>query len=226
MLAERWERWAATAGVVFFPLVVVSIALSLGAPGEKDTVQKFATYFADNGNQTKFYLSTLAGALAGILFLWFLTALRSVLLRAEGMPGPMTTMAFAGGLLLLTMQLAAGAVAVAYPSAVDFFDKFGSDGRLAMALFGLSFWLAQLSGVGGTLLGAGVAAVAFRTGVLPRWLAWFTVLVAVGQLVSLVFFWPGLLGVIWVLVLAGYMLSARRPAVATTPAPSMSAGAA
>jgi len=28
MLAERWERWAATAGIVFFPLVVVSIALS------------------------------------------------------------------------------------------------------------------------------------------------------------------------------------------------------
>jgi hypothetical protein len=225
MLQERWERWAAIAGVVFFPLVVASILLTSGTPGENDTVQKFASYFADNGHQTQAYLSTLAGALGGILFLWFLVGLRAVLLRAEGMPGHMTALAFAGGLVLLTLQEVGGAVYVVYPAVVDSFDKFGSDGHLAMVMFALSFWLAQISGVGGTLLAAGVAAVAFRTGFLPRWLAWFTVLVALGQLLAIAFFVPGLLGIIWILVLAGYMLASRRKVEAAPPAAAPAMGA-
>jgi hypothetical protein len=220
MLEQRWERWAAVAGLIFFPLVVASIALTSGTPGESDTVQKFASYVADNGHQTQAYLSAVAGALAGIFFLWFLAGLRGVMVRAEGAPGYVTGAGLrgrdrpahaAGGGDGVVRRLPGGRRLVRPVRQ----RRPPGDGHVCAFLLARPALRRRRHAAGG---GRGGRGLPHR--VPARWLTWFTVLVALGQLLSIAFFLPGFLALVWVLVLAIYMLASRRPVRAAPPAPS------
>jgi hypothetical protein len=211
------ERNGALAGIVFFALIVGAIVLFSGTPGSDDSPSKFASYYADDGHQTKAYASALLGALGGIAFLWFLGALRSVLFRWETPPGQLTALVFAGGIVGVALQEASTAVALAYPSAVDFYDKFPDNGQLAMLLGAVSYWLAGFAAVGGTVMAGAFAAAVFRSGAFPRWLGWVSVVVALAQLVSLVFGVTGLLFLPWVALIAIVMLRGGGALGAPTP---------
>jgi hypothetical protein len=222
MPASRPERNGAIAGIVFVALIVGAILVSSGAPGEEDPPAEFVRYWSDDGNQTEAYVSALLGALGGIAFLWFLGALRTRLFAIESTPGHLTALVFAGGIVGVALQETSTAVGLAYPSAVDFFDEFRGDGQLAMALLALSFWLGNVAAVGGTVMAGAVTAAAFRLRVFPRWMAWVSAVVAVGQLLSLFLFFTGLLFLPWVLLLAILMLrparEERAPAAPATAA--------
>jgi hypothetical protein len=112
-------------------------------------------------------------------YLWFFGSLRSVLLRAEGGTGTLSTVAFGAGIvaagLQMILQSFQAAVALAVLATVD---------RGAVALFGGVLWaLSVIAYVPmGTMLGA-VAAVSFAYRAFPRWLAWFSAVASLAHFV-------------------------------------------
>ena len=81
MEQDRWQRWSPLAGVAFTLLFLAALGVSGGGPG--DTPAKLTNWYADEGNRGAAFLVFFLLATAALAFLWFLGALRGVLVRAE-----------------------------------------------------------------------------------------------------------------------------------------------
>ena len=202
---------AGRAGIAFVALstvwvVVVSIA---EAPQlSQATTEEFASFYDDQGNRISLILASLSLALAGFAFLWFLGGLRSVLRRAEGESGPLSTTAIVAGAILVGLLFVFNAINVAVAWALEESDNFQFDPNSAQLFEGLSYLLAvQAAFVGAAFVGA--ASQVFRkAAIYPAWVVWGGLVIAVLNFlfafpfhgVSLILLLP------WVLVLSVLML--------------------
>ncbi len=157
--------------------------------------------------------SGVVGIFAGFFFLWFLGMLRAVLRSVEGEGGGFSTVALTGGLAFATLGMAGAAAETVYPATLASFPDFEPDAQLAFLSLQLSWWLHSFSWAGMSVLIAAASVLALQTGILPRWLAWAGLVVAVFALIS--FLAPlHPLALLWVLVvsvlmLAGYVSPSR-----------------
>ncbi len=215
----RWSRLDFLPGILFVALFVIAFGLTAD-PG--DTAQELADFYADSGNRAKAFAAFFV-FLAGLLaFLWFLGAMRAALATAEPPPGRMTPLAFGSGLVSATLLGGAISTFVAPAGAADQ-EGFAFDANTAnmIANTGYAMFVAAL--VTAALFVAVVSSIALRTALLPRWLAWLGLPVAVVMLFS-IFFFPLFVFLAWVLVVSIVMLlAAWRPA---RPAQSPRANAA
>jgi hypothetical protein len=119
-----------------------------------------------NGNGQGYSPSrSVVGEAALVLFVPFLVYLWSVLRRAEGASGWLSTTALGAGVVGITLKLASGAPEVAMHRA------HVADGtQLHDALDGVAGALTVMSLYPLALLLGVVAVLTLRTGVLPRWL--------------------------------------------------------
>ena len=119
--------------------------------------------------------------LAVFFFLWFVGSLRSFLRPAEGGTGRLSAVAFGGGVAAGALYLARFTMSVAAAFRAD--EPGGIGDQAATTLFDLGrlLFTAAVPMALAVLLVA-TAIVGFRTAMLPTWLAWVTVVIAVGQL--------------------------------------------
>jgi len=126
------------------------------------------------GNQNPIISGSWLWMVGCLSFLWFAALLRPRLAEAEGGQHTYTTLAFAGA--------AAATVFGILVQAGDLDSAIGQD-NLTPATAGTLHHISDMFFVGGELalipFFAGVAVVAFRTGVLPKWWAAFSALIAV-----------------------------------------------
>ncbi len=202
--AWAWERYAPLAGVLSVIFWVVGAIILQDAVDGESGAELMAQY---NGNEGQIALGGIIWLIGTALFFWFLGSLRSRLLAAEGPEGRLTTMAFAGGV--------AATVCIALipgPNmAASFVKDQYLDGSAAVALdaVGDAFFVAAEYLV--PVLLASTALLALRTrAVLPHWLAWATLVVALVLLVGPVG-WAALLFAfpIWIVIVSVLLL---RPA--------------
>ena len=180
-MADRAERHAPLAGIAAVVLWSVSLFIVEGVtnpPSENATPEKALAYF--RGEETGIFISSFLFALGSLVFLWFVGSLRAALVAAEGGVARVANIAFAAGVgfALLTLLFALA------PS-VGAFSNETLGPAAAEALWyvdDLFFVAAQFTAI--PLLVA-TALVAWRTGVLPRWLAALSALVALVLLVPL-----------------------------------------
>jgi hypothetical protein len=164
-------------------------------PEGKDSAA-FATWVVEN--DTEMITGTIVFGFGVLFFLWFLGALRTRLIESEGGAGQLTTVAFAGGVATGLMMMA-----TYLPWAKVAFDNENMTDTAVEAVvqMGDSFF-------GGVELFAipllvGTGLVARRTGALPKWLAWFSLVLAL-VLAIIPIGWAGvLLGLpLWTLITA------------------------
>ena len=133
--------------------------------------------------------------------MWFLSVLRGRLAQAEGTAGSKTALAFGAGLVAVTLWTIATAVWISVSFAVDDSDEFVVDPNMDRLFgnLGYALWF------GGTtialLVVLCVALVGLRGQLIPKWLAWVSILVAITMLASFVFI-PFLIWLGWVLVVS------------------------
>jgi hypothetical protein len=152
--------------------------------------------------------------LGGLAFLGFVAGLRSVLRRAEGDPGTLSNVVFGAGVVFTAVWSVSAAALASVAYAVEFSDARVSNPDLVTVLPSLGGLLLLLGGgFAGILLLAATSILIFRTRVLPRWLAWFGIIVAV-SLVFDVTYTNILPLVAWVLG-ASIVLLTRREETAT-----------
>lgn len=215
MYGFRWERWSALAGVLFVALFAIALALSGNTGGGPDEVTK---WYADDGNQTKSFVAWFFYIGSAIAFLSFLGTLRDMLVRAEAGPGTLSALVFGPGVAFTALYVAAVSLFAA-PAALANDSDFKLDPNTA-EVFSNAGYLTLVSGVMvASIVVLATSTAALRTGVLPAWLGWIGLVVAIIMLFA-VFFVPILVFMAWVLVVSLIMtVTAWRVRRGATPPP-------
>jgi hypothetical protein len=181
MAERRWEGLAPLTGIAAVVLWWVSLFLVEGVtnpPSENATPEKALAYFRDE--EVGIFISSFVFALGSLFFVWFVGSLRAALVAAEGGISRVAHIAFGAGLAFAILTLL-----FALPPSVGAFSQEDLSPAAAESLFYLDdvfFVAAQFTAI--PLLLA-TALVAWRTGVLPRWLAALSFLVAAVLLLPL-----------------------------------------
>lgn len=216
-MARQVARWAPLGGIIFVVLMFVGTFFVADVPDPDAPQQQLATYLDDGGNHTRNLIGAYIWVLGALAFLWFATQLRSVLRRAEGGTGNLSNLVFGAGVIYSALMMASAVAFAAVAYAVGLRDATVSDPDLVRVLPQLA-WMLLLLGAGfaGLVLVLTASIVSFQTGVLPRWLAWLGIVVAIVLLFDVLYvnIVPFL---IWVLAASIVLLRRRETATATAP---------
>ncbi len=209
MRSSGLQRYAPLTGIAFFAFLLASFIVGGDTPDVDDSTEDVVAFWADNDSAS--IASAVLGAYAVVFYLWFAGSLRSAINVAEGAPGRLASIAFGGavvyatgGAIVSAFQLALGDIAGDVPDEVvqtlsviyaDFFFPFAIGNAIVTMATGLA---------------------SLRYGLLPRWLGWVSILIAVVS-VTPIGFVGFLAGVIWVIVVS-VILFRRETAVAAATA--------
>lgn len=207
----------AAAGVVFAVLIFLSVASVDPVRGVSD--QELQTWWADSGNRNGFVVSMYTLLIAGPLLLVFVSRLRA---RLRAVDSGWADVVFACGIVATAAYGLCAVTRGVIASSMRFHDeplpgvdtlRFQTD--LAFASWDLVFLIMAV-------MIAIASILAIVTGVLPRWLAWLGVPVALGCLVffaiqSAPFASP--LVIVWVLATSVYLWRSSAAAPIAVPVP-------
>jgi hypothetical protein len=214
--SDWWERYGSLSGVLAVALWILGfIIFSTTGVGGADSAAEVRDAYADD--EGAILVAGPLFILGGVAFLWFLGALRTRLRAAEREPAALTAIAYATGIVTATFFSAlplgdvAGAIAEddeLEPAAAQALNEFGTGAFVGAEYMAIGFLLA-------------VALVVLRTGVLSRWLAWVSLVLAVVLVIGPIG-WLGLffgfpLWVLAVSVLLWRRSAAERPPATTPP---------
>lgn len=193
-------RFAPLTGFVAVALGVLAFVLMTAWADEPDTdasASDLALWMTDKS--WEILIGGWVWWLAVAAFLWFLGSLRSVLGPAEGGTRRVTSIAFSAGAVFAVFAASLLGPVVAGATA-DEFDERTITPETADALWvagGAFFGLAEVAA--GVLIVA-VALVVVRTGVMPKWYGWLSLLYGIWLLI-LPIGWVGFVGFpIWLIL--------------------------
>ena len=211
------ERWAPLSGIIFVVLMFVGTFFVADVPDPDAAQQQLATYLADSSNHTRNLVGAYIWVVGALAFLWFVTGLRSVLRRAEAGAGTLANLVVGAGVIYSALMMASAVAFAAVAYAVGLRGATVSDPDCVRVLPQMA-WMILLLGAGfaGLLLVLTASILSLQTGVLPRWLAWLGVVVAIVLLFDVIYvnIVPLL---IWVLA-ASIVLLMRRQETSTAAA--------
>jgi hypothetical protein len=203
-------------GIPFVIGFVLLGLLSGNSPDYKSSNSKILDWYASHGHRVADIAGILVLAVSAAFFIWFVGHLRATLSSAEGAGGRAASIAMASGTAFITLLAVAGSSFTAIAFVVS---EAGSEFTLEPNTFRLLSGFGFLTYVVALMLGAplafGVGALAWRTRILPRWLAAVSLLAGIGGLVSFTFI-TTLIYIAWILLLSGYL--AFRPFGTRAPA--------
>jgi hypothetical protein len=165
-------RSAPLVGVGAVVLWVIGVALDPGVPDLfVDSGAEWLSFVTDNAGRIN--ASRLVLLLGNVLFILFLATLRTRLSAFEVAPRHWTAVAFGGGLVTAAMLIGTSAPVLAASAAAD-----GLEPSAAQALGVLEFAFFIGAGIGGASLLGATGILAIRTAVLPTWLGWASLVIA------------------------------------------------
>jgi hypothetical protein len=213
-LTRQSERWFPLAGIIFVVLMVVGTMFVADVPDANASRQQIADYLVDSDLHTRNIIGAYLWMFGALAFLIFASRLRSVLRGAEGGPGTLTSVAFGAGAVYSALMMVSAATFAAVAYAVGLKDASVTVPDFVRVLPQMA-WMILLLGGGfaGILLVLATCIVSFRTGVLPRWLAWLGVLAAILLFFDVVYVSIAPL-LAWV-ILASVVLAMKRGGTAT-----------
>jgi hypothetical protein len=186
MLA-RWQRIEPLAGVLFVVLGVIALFTAGGEDFLADP-SELADFYADDSG--RIIAGEIIGGFAIFVFFWFVGAVRNRLRVSETPEGGLPALAFGGGIAGATLVLVANAATMAAAFRAD--DDGRIDPAAAAALNDLSSVIVGIAApVAMAVFLAATGVVSIATGVLPRWLGWVSLLLALGFLIPVIswIFW-------------------------------------
>jgi hypothetical protein len=212
MTNQGWARLSGAMGIPFVIGFIVLGALSGNSPDYKSSDRDITAWYASHSHRARDIAGIFILAVSAIFFLWFLGGLRETLRSVEGAGGRMASIAAASGTALITLLVLAGSLFSAVAFVVsEAAGTFRLDPDTFRLLSGFGYLTYVVAFMLGAPLAFGVAAIAWRTRILPRWLAAVSVLAGIAALASFTFI-TTLVYIAWVLLLSGY-LTFRPPAL-------------
>jgi hypothetical protein len=216
MNASSWARVNGAMGIPFVVGFVLLGVLSGNSPDYKSSDSKILDWYSSHSHRVSDIAGIFVLAISAAFFLWFLGHLRVTLMSAEGAGGRAASIAMASGTAFIALLAVAGSSFTAIAFVVS---EAGSEFTLEPNTFRLLSGFGFLTYVVAFMLGAplafGVGVVAWRTRLLPRWLAVASLVAGIGALASFTFI-TTLIYVAWILILSCYL--AFRPPTTSEPA--------
>jgi hypothetical protein len=172
-----WERYAWVAGILFVVALVAEIVVALGV---KLTQNDSATKIANGLHAHKTALTVIAclSIVYAVMFVIYLSALHNLLRGGSDRTRALGSLVLVGGVLFVTLHGVSdigitGLVAAKLAS-------YGArhDPGLSYTLYLTTFALESVGDVFGSLFAFATGALVLRSGVLPRWLGWVSILAA------------------------------------------------
>ena len=205
------ERWWGVSGIVFVVLFFVAFAL-IGNSG--DTGAETLAFYEDNGVRvTVAYFLFSASAVA---YVWFVAAVRSALARAEPDPRGLSGLGFGAGMVTAALVVVGAAPLAALNIATD--DAGAGAADAFYALSGLAYPILTTGIAVSSLLALATGLVVLRTGLLPRWVGWASVVAAPIILLAVLFI-PIFVFLGWVTAVSAALLMQRSAAQAASARP-------
>jgi hypothetical protein len=213
-----WERYMPLSGVLAVALWMIGIVVFETAVEMKDPAALLDSYRNEEG---RILLGGFLWVLGTFFFFWFLGILRARLAAAEDRGQLLTALAFGGGVAAAAFGFALPGPDMAAAIADDA-DLSGAAAEAIRVVADTFFIGAEMSAA---VLLAATGAHALTTGSLPRWLAWVSLVSALG-LIVLPIGWAVLLFVfpIWVLVVSYLLWRGTRATAAAGAASSSTPG--
>jgi hypothetical protein len=176
--SPTWERYAWVAGILFVLAVVVETAVSLGVPiNQNDSAAKIATALADH-RTTLLIVECLCVVYAATfpIYLWKLYD-RFLHTDAEGSRA-LGSLLLVGGVLFVALH-AVSDIGI-YGVLDGKLATFGAqhDHSVSYTLYLLTYAVDSVADVFGSLFAFATGVLVFRSGILPRWLGWVSILAA------------------------------------------------
>jgi hypothetical protein len=193
-------------GVLFIVLAVIAILVGGEPPSADDDVQEIVDFYLDNKDEVE--VSAALGTLAVAALIFFANYFRRVL--AEAGEGLMSATVLVGASIMAIGLAIDGTISIALAEAAD--DLEPASVQTLQALWDNDFLPIAL-GAFVFLVSAGIAVI--RTGVLPVWLGWIAIVLAVLGPTPIGFV-SFLGGALWILV-ASVMLTMRASGGPTVP---------
>jgi hypothetical protein len=203
------RHWDSLSGIVFAALFVLGAALYDSVPGTGESDSEIRSFYADHGNQLKVELAYIILTAAAVAFLWFLGVLYRELRPVDREPGWRSVIVVISGVAFAVLMIAGFAAGSMAAATSDHGGPFELDPDTARLLSDVAYALTFETALPlAAPMVLAVTLIAFRTRVLPQWLAWFGVVVALGCLVGLLGV-PMALFVIWNAAIAIVLLRRR-----------------
>jgi hypothetical protein len=189
MAAPRRDFWTPTAGIIAAITFIVGVLMVSNSPDSDDNNAQIISWYADHGHRVTVIVGAFILAFCGLFLLWFAAGLRQRLRAAEGPEGRLSNVALGGAVLCIGMFWAGSSLLAAIPAG----ESLG--GASALTVSDVGRYLPQ-AGFGAILLFSMFGAIAlidatsvviWRTGVLPRWLAWLGFICGVVLLFGVIF---------------------------------------
>lgn len=203
------ERWLGLAGIAFVILFLIGFAV-IGNPG--DTGEEILAFYDES--RTRAIVAFFLFMLSGLAYVVFVAALRGVLARGEVEPRVWTGLGFGAGLVSAALMIV-GASPVAALG-----DVAGDAGEGSAGAFDVVNSLSYPLITGGiafsALLALALGVVALRTGVLPRWVGWVSIVAAPFILVAVMFI-PIFIFLLWVAIVSVALFLQPAPAAPVEP---------
>jgi hypothetical protein len=208
-------RAAAFAGILFSVLLITSLVLiRISVPAD---LQDAGSWLSGRWNSVNLALNMVP--FAGIAFLWFIGVVRDRLGQDEDRF--FATVFLGSGLLFLAMLFASTAVAGGilnfYGADTDMLIGSGiyTFGR-TVAYEIMNVYAMKMAGV----FMISTCTLSLRTGIIPRWMAFLGLILAVFLLLSIGFFsWASLILPLWVLLISVHILIANMGRPSDEPVP-------
>lgn len=212
-MGKNLARWAPLTGVVFAVLVLLGFLVGSSTPDSDASAQQAVSSFMSHRTHDR--VSVFLIAYATVFALFFAASLRSYLkARSEG--DGLITLGFSGMVIYVVGALTAVGMEFA---ATDAPAKISPSAEQALNVLQDDVFFALLVGAGIFLIGNGLAIVGGA--VLPKWLGWVAVPLAVLAVTPLGWFVAIFALPIWALIVSVLMFMRQEAPVA---APAAAAG--
>jgi hypothetical protein len=190
------ERLAPLTGVAFVVLFIAAFVISGETPDVDDPVDEVRAYWVDNDAEN---IWSAAFVLWGsVLAIWFGASLRTALRRAEGEPGRLSGLVFAGWTVFAVGALAFAGFGFAAADVADEADV-GDEVIQTLSILNSDFFPIVSGGLAVAMLASGIAVL--RHGAIPRWLGYVALLLGITAVTPIGFF-SFLVAGVWVLIVS------------------------
>lgn len=195
MSTKGVERLAPLMGVLFVVLIAVAVAVGGETPDVgDDSTASIVRFWKENDTDQAW--TSIIGAWATFAFVWFAASVYSVLRAAEAGVARLSALSFGGALIGATGFLALLSIGFAAAESADDVPP-----AVLVTLTALDNNFFFMIAVGFGLFFASTGLLALRTGVLPAWASWLTILIGI-VCISPIGFFALLVGLIWIVVMS------------------------
>ena len=204
---------AAIAGIAYAILAFIALTLLTRQPSLALSSEEIAAWFEDAGNRTPVVIGLNLAAISSVAFLWFVAVIRRRIGDREDRF--FATVFLGSGVLYIAMWLVAATLLAAASVAPDLFAGAAVDKASHTLMAGTA---------GGLLLVAGprvqavfvltTSTLILRTGVMPKWLAYFGYVIGLALFITPLIIQPIGLGFpVWVLIVSVTIVFSRNAAL-------------